>query len=394
MAAIGSDVEFLKKVKNAATIERLRDRARQDGSPRGYVDLCHALVVQGSPVRALSAAQEGLRRFPRSLEIADQLRLIWGQSRSAELTALEKNAKETLRPDALRALAEHYLSVEELDLALETARRLVTHHPDHADGPALTGRVLAKRFVRDHVVADGTHALEALRKATSIDPKGFEAHWLLADLLFYVGCVRAAIGAVDVCLSIKPDDPDAARLRTLLQTEASKETAPESELVRAVEDRDGPWRGYCPPETRETDGEKKPDKAPKVEPQGRADLSRALHGIASLAGVRTLAFTRDQLNLIARNGNVFEERRNPPEPMVRMATMFRGRISSSSKRLGIGAFQEAEITLNKASVLAFGGMNAALLVEVAPGTKTAAIVAACRDAMGSLDRAPGGADHA
>src|SRR5262245_17932698 len=171
---MGSDVEFLKKAKNAATIERLRDRARQDGSPRGYVDLCHALVVQGSSVRALSAAQEGLRRFPRSLEIADQLRLIWGQSRGPELTALEKNAKETLKADALRALVEHYFAVEELDPALETARRISTHHPELADGPCLVGRILSKRFFRDHVAADGFQALESLRKATALDPKSFE----------------------------------------------------------------------------------------------------------------------------------------------------------------------------------------------------------------------------
>jgi hypothetical protein len=181
------------------------------------------------------------------------------------------------------------------------------------------------------------------------------------------------------------------RLQELLR-EVSTGTAPEDELVRAVEDRDGPWRGYRPPEAREKTSEAVGEKPAETMP--RAELSRALHGIASLAGVRALAFVREELNILARNGSVFEERRMPPEPLVKLASMFRQRISSSSKHLGIGAFQEAEVTLNKATVLAFGGMNAALLVELEPGTRAPAIVAACRDAMGSLDRAPGGSEHA
>ena len=79
--------------------------------------------------------------------------------------------------------------------------------------------------------------------------------------------------------------------------------------------------------------------------------------------------------------------------MAGMTSMFRGRVASSTRRLGIGALQEAEITFEGCVVLAFGGRNAILLVEAAPGTPADAIAAAGRDVMGSLDRSPGSVAH-
>jgi hypothetical protein len=375
-------VDFLKRVKNAATIERLRDRAKNDGSPRGYVDLCHALVVQGNSAKALTVAQEGVRRFPRSLELADQLRLVWGQASRDELLDLEKKAKETHSAESLRALAEHYLNVEEFDLALETAHVLMTHHEKKADGPYLVGRALWKRFVRDHVAADGTKTLSMLRHAAALDPKSFDTLHLLAEVCFYIGAVGKGVEAAAAALAVDPDHPDVATLHGLL-AQLPHETLSEADLIRAVEETDGPWRGYRSPETRHK----------SEEPTAKAQIARMLHQVSLFAGVRKLAFARDGHHMLARDGSVFEERRTPPEPLMALTGTFRGRIAAGTKHLGIGAFQEAEITLENATVLAFGGMNAVLLVEIEPQARTATIVAGCRDAMGSLDRAPGGPAH-
>jgi tetratricopeptide (TPR) repeat protein len=375
-------LDFLKKVKNAATIERLRERARLDGSPRGYVDLCHALVVQGSPMRALAVAQEGVRSFPRSLELADQLRLIWGQAGRDDLNALARKAKETASAESFRALAEHYLNVEELDLALESAQQISAHHPQLPDGPCLVGRALRKRFMRDHVASDGLRALESLRRAIVVDPRSFDALHLLAETCFYIGAVQKALEAAASALAIKPTDREVATLHTLL-LQLVPEEGGEGDLLRAVEENDAPWRGYRSPDARER----------AFEPSARAQTSRMLHQVSLLSGVRNLAFARDGLELIARDGHVFDGSRTPRDPMTSLTSTFRRRIAASTKRLGIGAVQEAEITLASATVLAFGGMNAVLLVEVDPGARTAAIVSSCRDVMGSLDRAPGGPTH-
>jgi tetratricopeptide (TPR) repeat protein len=376
-------VEFLKKVKNAAAIDRLRERARQDGSPRSYVDLCHALVLQGNPVRALAVAQEGVRSFPRSLELADQLRLLWGQAGRDDLNELAKNAKETASADSFRALAEHYLGVEELDLAIESAQQLCMHHPQLPDGPCFVGRVLWKRFVRDHVANDGLRALESLRRAIVVDPRSFDAFSILAEACFYIGSVRRALEAAAAALAVKPSDRDTASLHALL-LQLAPETESEADLLRAVEENDSPWRGYRSPEARDR----------SAEPSAKAQVSRLLHQISLLAGVKNVAFSREGLDIVARDGYLFEGSRTQTDTTREIASTFRRRIAPWTKRLGIGAFQEAEITLADASVLAFGGMNAVMIVEVDGVTRTAPVVASCRDLMGSLDRAPGGPNNA
>jgi hypothetical protein len=168
----------------------------------------------------------------------------------------------------------------------------------------------------------------------------------------------------------------------LLQLHADE--APESQLVRAVEDADAPWRGYRAPQARNT----------PYEPSAKARISRLLHQVSLMAGVKNLAFSRPDLELVARDGNVFESDRSRADVMGVLAAMFRERVAASTKRLGIGAMQEAEISLDGVDVLAFGGLNSVLLVEVDGSGRPATIVAECRDVMGSLDRAPGGAFHA
>lgn len=379
---IGATVDLFRKVKNAATIERLRERAREDGSPRGYVELCRALVLQGSPMRALSVAQEGVRHFPRSLELSDQLRLIWGQAGREELNELAKTATDTKSPEAYRALAEHYFGVEELDLALESAEKLIQHHPGSADGPCLVGRALWKRFARDHVASDGRRALEELRRSIALDPKGFEAQFLLAEVCFYIGSVTDALHAAAGALAVKPSDRGAAALHALLLGFAPA-SATEEELLRQVEEVDGPWRGYRPPGSR--------DQSPET--TARAHISRMLHQISLMTGVKALGFASPTAEIVARDGNVFEEKRAQRDKMADLATSFRHRIACSTKRLGIGALQEAEITLATTTVFAFAGTNAVLLVEVDGVTRAATIVSSCRDAIGSLDRTREGASH-
>jgi tetratricopeptide (TPR) repeat protein len=379
---IGATVDFFRKVKNAATIEKLRERAREDGSPRGYVELCRALVLQGSPARALSVAQEGVRCFPRSLELADQLRLIWNTTGRDELNELVRAANATQSADSYRALAEHYLDVEELDLALSTAEKLVEQHASAADGPCLAGRALWKRFARDHVATDGRRALEFLRRAIALDPKCFEALFLLAELCFYVGSVTDALHAAAGALAAKPSDRAAAALHTLLLGFAPGNQT-EEELLRAVEDSEGPWRGYRPPGSR--------DQA--SESPARSHISRMLHQISLMTGVRGLAFSNSAVELVGRDGNVFEEKRAQRDTMADLTSVFRNRIAASSKRLGIGALQEAEVTLSGSSVFAFAGTTSVLLVEVDPAARTAQVVPSCRDAIGSLDRSPEGSSH-
>jgi hypothetical protein len=241
---------------------------------------------------------------------------------------------------------------------------------------------LWKRFARDHVASDGKRALEALRKAVAVDPKCFEALYFLAELCFYIGSITEAANAAAGAVAAKPSDRAAAALRAVLLTFAPGDTS-EDELLRQVEETDGPWRGWRPPGSR--------DQA--SESPARAHISRMLHQISLMAGVKGLAFASPTVELIGRDGNVFTEKRAIKDPMADLASGFRGRIAASTKRLGIGALQEAEITPLRTSVFAFGGPSAVLLVEVDSGVRADAVVASCRDAIGSLDRAPEGSSN-
>jgi hypothetical protein len=118
-----------------------------------------------------------------------------------------------------------------------------------------------------------------------------------------------------------------------------------------------------------------------------------LHQISLMTGVKGLAFASSTVELVGRDGNVFEEKRLQRDRMADLASGFRNRIACSTKRLGIGALQEAEITLAATTVFAFAGTNAVLLVEVDSASRSTSIVSSCRDAIGSLDRAREGASN-
>jgi hypothetical protein len=306
---------------------------------------------------------------------------LWAQSSREERHELERRAADAGAPEALRALAEHYVGVEELDLALDCARQ-VSRVAGSAEGPVLEGRTLWKRFLRDHVAADGREALAALRRGLVIDPRSREALMLIAELCFYVGAIAQAIEAADAVLAHHPGDEAATALKARLPAPPA-ETAEEDELLRRVEETDAPWRGY-----RSADGRGAPGQVPV------SDVHRMLHDLSSMAGVRKLALSRVGVDLVARDGNVFPERRSPPDPLVALTPTFRRRIAGGVKQLGIGAFQESEILLGNANILAFAGMSAVLLVELEPNARTAGVVEACRDVVGRLDGAPTEQEHA
>src|SRR5262249_53580541 len=152
----------------------------------------------------------------------------------------------------------------------------------------------------------------SLRRAVVVDPRSFEAFSILAEISYYIGAVQKALEAAAAALAIKPSDRDVATLHGLL-LQLVAEDARESDLLNAVEENDAPWRGYRPPESRDR----------PAAPSARAQVSRNLHQISLLAGVRQAAFSREDLEVVARDGHVHDGSRPNRASTDEVARMFR-----------------------------------------------------------------------
>ncbi len=364
---------FLKRTTKPR-VEASRRAPPTDG-PRAILAECRALVRQGRWDRAMDAARAGVERFPRSREMADQLRLIWrqvGRGRELELVGRVDG-----RGDGgdFSALIDHYGQAEELDLALGVADRFCAANPDSPDAVAARARILWRRFTRDHVAADGLAAVRSWLLVVERKPNDSDAHLALAEAYYYVGAVASALHHVYALLDLRANDPDGECLKDCL-TGLPLETSTIDVLIQTVEDRDRPFDAWRPRDRRRLGA------APGLKPK----LSRALRGLSELGGVERVAFVHPAHELVAMQGQVREADSSEPDPFLALAGMMRRTVSVCARRIGIGAFQETEIVSGRKTIVVVGGWSALVLVVAITSSHLDAVREAARDVAAAVDR--------
>lgn len=359
---------FLKRLIEAPDVSRLRRRADQDPSPKSTLELVRRLQMQGRSSEATEVAREGLLRFPFSHELRDILHAVWRlQCRNDVEEHLDRLRSEPTI-DNHRILVDHFLSYGELEQSARWADHAVAEFPTESEAAFLQATVYDQWFRLEHVATDGAQAIKGYRRAIELRPGALDPHLQLAKLYAYVGSISKALHHAFKALDIDGSNPEANALqRRLSQMPLEKEN--ESDLLRQVEENDGPPRwdlhdssGYGQEDSREPG----------------ADVLKAIEQLSSMTGVRRLALSHDGIEMIAIQGRTtncaFEG-----DPFLDLARGFRTTAGRSSKRMGIGGFQEAEICWNGGSILALAAGPSVLLVEVDAASRLRSIASEARN---------------
>lgn len=354
-------IGLFRRVLEASEVHRRRRRAKLDASPRSTVELCRILLRQGRIKAACDVAKDGLQRFPNSAEIRDILHSTWQRSSRKEVAELEAKVREEPSVDNYLALVEHLQQFGENERAATACQEMVERHPNDPRAALAGGRALLARFHRDHVAQDGALGLKSLQRAAELDPSNFDAHFELAQTHYYIGAVSKALFWLYKALDLRSDHGEANRLyRILVRLPLEKQE--QTELLREIEANDEVHFSYDP-ETTEGPGD------------GVVALNQRLEQLSMLAGVRRVVLSHRGLDAVAQEGRRVEEHNDEQRCLLDLAKGFRRTASLSAKRMGIGAFEEAEMAWKGGTMLALGTGRTILMVEIDGGAQRVATVA-------------------
>ena len=364
---------LFKRVMDVSQAHRVRRRAKIDSSPRSTVDLCLLYQRQGRMAAAREAAREGLMRFPYSTELRQIMHAAWKRSSVSVVRDLEAKINSGKGPEGHIALVKHYLEFDELDSAAEACQRMVRQHGNELASVQLGGQVLLSRFHRDHVAEDGSLGLKCLVKAVELDPACTAAHWDLCRTYYYIGAVSRAIFHLYKVLDRDAEHAEAKELQRVL-VRLPLEKVGEAELLRRVEEADEAT--FRAPTAQGQD--------PR-EPGVRGEICQALEQLAMLSGVQVVALSHRGLEVVIEDGRrQISESAEKAHPMVNFGAAFRRTASLSTKRMGIGAFEEAEMCWGSGWMLAHSIGRSILVLRGAGNQRIPVVRAEARNFLASL----------
>lgn len=348
-------IGLFRRVLEASEVHRRRRRARLDASPRSTVELCRILQRQGRVKAARDVARDGLTRFPNSTELREILHQTWQRSSKKELEELQGRVAADGSVENYMALVEHLKHYGENSRAAEVCIAMVEAHPDDARAALVGGQVLLARFHRDHIAQDGKRGLKSLQRSAELDPSSFDAHFELAKTYYYIGAVSKALFWLYKALDLKSDHDEANRLYRIL-VRLPLEKAEESELLREIEENDEAHFRYEPDDSDES--------------IVAGTLVQGLEQLSMLAGVRRVVIAHRGLDAVAQEGRLLDETGDDETRcLLELAKGFRRTASLSAKRMGIGAFEEAQMAWDGGTMLALGVGRTILMLEVESGQR-------------------------
>ena len=165
-------------------------------SVTAYVTRSRQRLAAGEYDQADRIVQDGLKRFPGAQSLREVQLLVRRSMARSGMQDLRMRAVRDKDPGAFEQLVALYRDVEMSEEARRAAADYIAAYPDRPEPHLLLGEMHMDAFF-DHLQArDGLKALKALSKAAQLDPAGYRARLLLAELYFCVGARRSLAGAV------------------------------------------------------------------------------------------------------------------------------------------------------------------------------------------------------
>jgi hypothetical protein len=178
-------------------------------------------------------------------------------------------------------------------------------------------------------------------------------------------------------MDIQPENEEANELyKVLVRLPLEKEE--ETELLREVEEND---------EARFGDSEAT-SALPRATGGG---VMSTLEQLSMVAGVKRVVLSHRGLDAVVKDGRRQPESTEETHRLLEMATGFRRTASLSAKRMGIGAFEEAEMTWDETTLMAFGSGRTVLMIETERRQRRACIAEEARNFLAASivpDREP------
>jgi len=346
---------------------RLRSQANQNPAPVTFAELAHSMESAGRWVDAAGAAREGLQLFPFSRELQDILRINWERHSCVRAAELDARVRSEQTPDVWLELIEFSLQHSKLDAALQAAERMGQAHPDEARSWVAGGQAHLHLFLRDHLARDGELALARLLYAVSLDPECFEARMGLAEAYFHIGATSKAAIQIMVALELNPDHEEAHALsRSILALPPEK--ADPRELLIDAEETDEVWTASR--EHRLDEGH-----APVLREEAVA--------LSQIPGVLQVVLCHRLIEISATSGVAACEEDGDRDPLIGLARRFRRSASLVLKRMGFGAFEDAQLNFEDEPVLIFAAGTSVLLVKASSHEDIPRIAMEARGALGA-----------
>lgn len=376
-------IRIVKTIQNSAEVRRLKKRSKIDSYPRSYIELCQSLLRQGSVMRAMETAREGLERFPHSDDLRDVLRHTWRKAKGHRIDDLRKRCDDNGAQEDFVALATLYLECEEYDEALAVAEELLRRDEGSLEASALQADVLLRRFYKDHVASDARRAIVLFKLVLDANEENFGAHFELAHLYHYIGAISKALFHLYRALDIDPDHEEAAELHDVL-VRLPLEDSEENSLLRKIEESE---QAFPTASAEEAEQE-------ATTPLRRAELIRDLTRLSHLNGVTRAAFVSSDLTLIARNGDCRTLAEGEEDALCELARGFRSAAAIGSKRMGIGAFQSSVLAAGRHTLQFHAVGHTVVLLESDDPSCADVIRSECMQFVASCSRNSGESVHA
>jgi tetratricopeptide (TPR) repeat protein len=356
-------LKFVTRIREFFEIRRMIASARRDRSPLTTVKLCRHLERTHRYQAAIREAQAGLERFPHAHQLEDILRSSFERHAAAKERA---SGKSGIGLAELCELVQSYAGFAKLDDAARGARELIARFPREPRALILHGTVFKSLFQRDHASRDGQAAIDSFRKAVMLDPTSLEARRTLAETYALIGATSQAVFHALLALEIDPRDPATNRLYGSLRRKP----------LSSRNEKDLLW---------EAEVHDQPIEAKKDVPADITSNALVLDGVKRLSempSVKRVAARHHGIAIVATR-----ERMRPAsvesDPFLKAIDALRRSASTWAKRVNVGGFEEATLTLQGASVFAVAGGGTVVALELMGEDVTGRVAEEARNLLAS-----------
>lgn len=358
------------------TIKRTRERLGEAPSIHTYAELVRSAVASDDVNEAERILNEGLDVFPSSTEL-DRLRRLVRQHKLADrLKELRKKIDQHPAPSLYHELVDIQLICNDTTAAELTCSDWRRMFPIDS-GAELAGiRVSLARFYKDRAAADGRAAMNGLDRLLARDPGHARALRLMAELCSRIGALSKAKEVLTRLSQIVPDDPDVEAWRQKVES-ALLSGSPNFDLNRILREVEETGQFPDPVPTLEDEKAKKKiekDKKPRMLDSARPALAK----LSKLPGVRMVVLVRGSAALVrgAQPGAA--------EPVARATRAVAIHAKRTTRRMGLGTFQEATVDTDNGSLMISCGESATSSAI----TEKSAPLQSAREALEDLASAP------
>jgi predicted regulator of Ras-like GTPase activity (Roadblock/LC7/MglB family) len=369
-------VGFLDRWLSNRALTKLRERLVGTPSIASYADLARAFVASNDFANAERVLEEGLESFPSSSELERLKRLVRQHRLADRIHEVRRRIEMQAAPALYHELVELQLQCNDFNSADATCADWRKMFPADSGAELAAIKISLRRFYKDRAANDGRAAIAGLERLLARDPGHARALRLTAELCSRIGALPRALEALTRLAQIVPEDPGVEMWRKKVEQAiaTTKQRLDVNRSLREVEET-GQFPDPVPSSEEELQNQqKKSKKSPRALDSSRPALSR----LGKIADVRLVILVRGSEALVRGS------RPGTAEAVARATRAVAITAKRATRRMGLGAFQEAVIETDTGSLVLRAGDPSCAAAVVDKLTQLSSV----RSAVADLASAP------